>query len=157
MKIFPALLLFLLTACDDLPKDPDRSLARIQTEKLMKVGILKNKPWASYEKSQAEGIEVALVKEFSKTLNAEPHWQTISYDEAMKALKKGDLDIVIGGLCADTEGKNKIGLTRAYFKEDECDHVMAVRNGENRLLVTLERFLSEKESSIVPLIQETKP
>lgn len=64
----------------------------------------------------------------------------------MRALEDGELDLVIGGLTADTPWSTHAAITRPYAETMDgrgrtVQHVMAARLGENALLVELETYL----------------
>lgn len=67
------------------------------------------------------------------------------------ALERGELDVVIGGFDAQTPGAAKAATTLPYTEiagpHGVEKHIMLVRMGENRFLVTLERFLLEEGAS----------
>jgi hypothetical protein len=71
----------------------------------------------------------------------------------LKDLEKKQYHIVISGLTSDTPWKKKkIGLTRPYFKNEKEKHVIAIMQGENRLLYHLEKYLFNNRDSINALV-----
>ena len=67
------------------------------------------------------------------------------------ALEHGDLDLVIGGLTADTPWTEHAAITKPYAEATDpagepVKLVMAARLGENAFLLRLERFLRERGS-----------
>jgi hypothetical protein len=61
-------------------------------------------------------------------------------------LEEGDLDLVIGGLTAETPWSEKAGTSRPYTTSTDeqgatVEHVMLVPRGENRFLIELDAFL----------------
>ena len=46
---------------------------------------------------KGRGIEPALVRSFASSISAVPEWVTGSEQELTKALKEGELDLMVGG------------------------------------------------------------
>ena len=63
------------------------------------------------------------------------------------AMERGELDVLVGGLHADSPWSDTVAVTRAYAESTEAGetvkHVLAVPIGENAMLVRLERYLDE--------------
>lgn len=124
--LFACLLCAWIAAGCDLPRDPDGTLARVQGGTL-RVGIIEHPPWASViEGAPPRGVEVELIKEFAAELNARPEWVGGGEQTHIEALKAGELDLVIGGLTAETPWSAEIGVTNPYF---ENRIVVGVRAG----------------------------
>ena len=103
----------LLASCGlSIPADPNGTLDRV-TGGTLRVGVSPNPPWTEVtEGSEPTGIEVGVVKEFAATLPAEVSW-TIGGEEALiKAMEHGVLDLVIGGLTADTPWEKHAAITK---------------------------------------------
>ncbi|KTD23070.1 substrate-binding periplasmic protein [Legionella londiniensis] len=107
------LMCLLISGCD-LPKDPNHTLDKVKKTHILRVGAIYNPPWVGKNES---GIEPILLKQFAKELNAHPKFFYLPESLAMKALIEGQVDVVIGGITADTPWEKKIGLTRPYYKE----------------------------------------
>lgn len=144
---------FLLAGCDDYPKDPAGTLSRVRGGTLY-AGITENPPWAVTENGKASGIEVHLVEEFARSLDAKVQWSEISGPAAMRKLEERKLDIVVGGFLESDPWKSRVGFSRAYLHGTK--HVMAVPKGENAWLVALEKFLSEHEDEARALVAEAR-
>jgi polar amino acid transport system substrate-binding protein len=137
----------LLAGCGvTIPTDPEGTLERV-TGGTLRVGVSPNPPWTeAAQDGEPTGAEVGLVKEFAATLQAEVSW-TVGGEEALiKRLEEGDLDLVIGGLTADTPWEEHIAVTKPYAEGTGPDGkrirlVMAAPPGENAYLVRLEKFL----------------
>jgi hypothetical protein len=76
----------------------------------------------------------------------------------LEALKRFELDLVIGNLDAKTPWKKEIAFTRPYFTErvaggSEREHVMAAPPGENAWLKRVGDFLQSHRSSVPALLQ----
>jgi len=231
--------LLVLVSCAALagcqyPRDPEGTLDRVRGGTL-RVGISPSEPWVTLAENQPPaGVEVELVQEFARTLDAEVKWVKGSESDLMEALDGRQLDIVIAGLTRRSVWMNGAALTRPYLTTqsviaapdrataerlsedlggerisveanspeaaklemdtdaivvpveeikdasgpvavhdyllddlglvrtdaelDEHEHAMAVSMGENAMLVTLERFLLDREAHAGELLaREGKP
>lgn len=129
------------SACG-MPRDPNRSVDRIQQTAVLRAGFTERAPWVMRgSDGGAEGPEAELVERFAASLGARAEWRQGSESELFEALERFELDIVIGGLTADNPAAPALGVTRPYVERGDKQHVMAVAPGENRLLVALERVL----------------
>ena len=126
-----------------MPRDPDGSFQRVQSGTL-RAGFTENAPWASLKDTGPGGIEVALVEAFAREVNAQVVWTRDSEADLIEALQGGRLDIVVGGLRESTPWKSQISLTRPYAATGGEGRVMAVRQGENRWLLEVDKFLQKR-------------
>lgn len=146
--IFNLLCCVLLAGCDAFPKDPEKTLSRIQESGRLTIGLVHNPPWVAI--GAGKGVEEKLVSGFARSLAVKPHWQVVDARQGFAMLDRGELDILIGGFLQSTPYK-KAGYTRPYLitKNDKPHrHVIAVRRGENRFLVTLEKFLEQNPVAV---------
>ncbi|MFN2525114.1 MAG: transporter substrate-binding domain-containing protein [Actinomycetota bacterium] len=97
----------------DVPRDPETTLERVRGDTI-RVGIVVNEPWTKFDGSPA-GVEADLVEEFARGLDAEITWVEGSEHELMAALKGFELDLVIGGLTADSPWSAEVAFTRPYY------------------------------------------
>jgi polar amino acid transport system substrate-binding protein len=153
--LIPVALLLLLSSCD-LPRDPEETLERVRGA-TMRVGVTSNPPWTTYDGDQPGGIEVSLVRQFAATLEANVEWVNGSEAKLMERLHEGQLDLVIGGLDDATPWTTHGGLTQPYITLAEKRHVMAVRQGENRFLLELDKFLQGRRAEIHRLVGAEAP
>lgn len=138
-------LLPLIVAGCALPRDPDKTSERIAATHLLRVGITDNPPWTSALAPEPAGVEADLVRQFARTIGANVVWTRGSETSLAEALKHHDLDIAIGGFDAQTSWKATAGVTRPFAKTaDGTKHVFLAAPGENRFLLTLDTFLSER-------------
>ena len=152
LVLLAAVLLTLLTpGCGGFPADPEDTLERV-TGGVLRVGVSPNPPHTEVRGSaEPIGHEVVLVREFAATLPAEIEWTVGGEEMLILALEHGDLDLVIGGLTADTPWTEHAAITKPYAEAtdpagDKVELVMAARLGENAFLLRLERFLRERGS-----------
>ncbi len=106
------LVLVFAIACD-IPRDPETTLERVRGETL-RAGIAINGPWTQLSGSPS-GVEVDLVEEFARQLDAEVTWVEGSEQELMAALEGFELDLVVGGLTVDSPWSANVALTRPYY------------------------------------------
>lgn len=141
------LLLFGATACDNYPKDPNKSLENA-TNGVLKVGYSENPPWVVKNGAAPTGIEADLLKEFAQTRNARIEWKNDATQNLLEELADKQLHLVIAGITHDTPWKAHVGLTRPFARAGSKKHVIAVQTGENALTVALEEFLYAREGRI---------
>ena len=147
LALLTALLTGVLVAgCTSLPADPEGTLDRV-TGGTIRVGVSPNPPWTEVGPgAEPSGTEVTLVRDFAATLPAQVAW-TVGGEEALiMALERGDLDLVVGGLTADTPWTEHAAISKPYAEAtdpagDRIELVLAAPPGENAFLLRLERFL----------------
>ncbi len=158
------LLVGALAGCDQfIPMDPDKTLDRVTKDGVMIVGVIHHPPFVNIvtKKQGGEndtpastapsGREVELVAGFARKLDVTPNWQVVDIASGFKRLAERRIDVLIGGLTTKTPFTDA-GFTRPYDREetenathgDGAPHVIAVPRGENRLLVTLDRYLRDE-------------
>jgi len=143
-------------ACGRIPSDPEKSFEKAQNSGLA-VGFSHNPPWVFDLDTAAEGVEANLIREFALINGLNVVWQKGSEQKLMKMLEEKELHIVISGLTKDNPWKSqKIGLTLPYFKAGKEKHVIAIQQGENRLLMELEQVLKVNKDSINNMIDAYK-
>jgi len=143
--IATALLSFLSTACD-IPKDPEGTSERIASTHELRVGVTDNPPWVSATHGEPGGIEAKLVRKFAKNVQAHVLWTTGSESVLVEALKRHELDVVIGGFEKRTQWSSQAGITQPFAKDaDGKKHVFLAAPGENGFILNLDRFLTERQ------------
>jgi polar amino acid transport system substrate-binding protein len=123
-----------------LPRDADHTLDHI-TGGTMRVGVVDHAPWARASEHDVAGIEPSLVADLARELHARPQWRRGAESELLRALHDRELDIVVGGLTADSPWRTEVALTRPYEGGSDAKHVLAVAPGENAWLLRVERYL----------------
>jgi polar amino acid transport system substrate-binding protein len=128
-----------LAACG-FPRDTDHTLEHVRGG-IMRVGVVDHAPWAHASESGVSGVEPALVADLAHQLGARPEWRRGAESELLQSLHERELDIVVGGLTADSPWKSEVALTRPYEGGDDAKHVLAVAPGENAWLMRVEEYL----------------
>lgn len=145
--LFAFLIMGVLTlgGCDDYPADPDHSLQTIQQQKLIRVGVIDDRPWVYIENGTPAGIEATMMNAYAQSRGLDITWHPLSKADAFEHLKRGKIDVIIGGLTNASPRKKDAGFTRPYLnaKDKKDQYVLAVPRGENALLTDLEKFLAQ--------------
>jgi polar amino acid transport system substrate-binding protein len=115
-RLLPFVLALSLLACSRIPRDPEETLKRVRGGEL-RVGLVEHPPWVIRTNAEPAGAEVELVRQLAGELGATPVWLWGGEQQHLEALKRFELDLVIGGLTADTPWRKEVGLTSPYFEE----------------------------------------
>jgi polar amino acid transport system substrate-binding protein len=108
-----AVLLAVAVAGCGIPRDPESTLDRVRGGTL-RAGITASDPWTTLEGGRPGGVEVELVERFARELGARVEWVDGSEADLIAALEVRELDLVVGGLTADTPWQAKAAITRSY-------------------------------------------
>ena len=111
--VLPLAILALLLAGCGIPRDPEGTLERVRGGTL-RAGITASAPWTTLEGGRPGGVEVELVERFATELGARVEWVDGSEADLIAALEMRELDLVVGGLTADTPWQAKAAITRSY-------------------------------------------
>lgn len=143
MRRFSACLLSLglaLGACD-LPVDPAGSTERISGGTLRVGEITGN--------DAALQADRAIVAVLADGLDAEIEIHEGETHDLIHRLEAGEIDIVVGGLPAATPHGDRIGMSREagplFWSDAEKRRVLAVRAGENALLLRVNDAIAREE------------
>ena len=110
---FASLISGLLLACG-MPRDPENTGARVR-EGIMRVGVSENPPWVTHYGREVRGAEAELVLDLANRLGSKVEWVQGAESELLESLERFELDMVIGGLKADTPYGSRVGLSRSYL------------------------------------------
>jgi polar amino acid transport system substrate-binding protein len=102
-----------LVAGCGIPRDPEGTLDRVRGGTL-RAGITASEPWTTLDGSRPGGVEVELVERFAAELGARVEWVPGSEADLFRALELRELDLVVGGLTADTPWQAGAAITRSY-------------------------------------------
>lgn len=150
--IFALSIALALGACEPWPRDPEHTTEMTVQSGELRVGVIHSPPWTDIRQGEPQGREADLLRKFANELGVTPQWRVFGVHEGFKALEKHEIDLLAGGLVQGMPYK-KVTYTRPFAEtRDENGklhkHVLAVRKGENRFLVTLEKFLAEREGIV---------
>lgn len=137
MRLLVLMALGLLAGCDALPRDPDGTQKTIETSKRFSVA-------SADGAALREDKHVArLIAELEQRTRAKAQWHSESGEVALKDLSEGKLDLVIGHFRRDSPWQTEVAfgppLSSAGPKDDPIELKPAMRNGENRWVMTVER------------------
>lgn len=131
-----------------VPVDPDGTLDRVSGG-VLRVGVSPHEPWTTVGTDEPGGIEADLVRGWASGLGARVEWSVGGEQPLVQALERGELDLVVGGITADTPWTDMAAVTRSYTTSQGPDgpqeHVVLAPMGENAFLVELERYLLAQE------------
>jgi polar amino acid transport system substrate-binding protein len=96
-----------------IPRDPEGTLERVRGGTL-RAGITASPPWTTLEGGRPGGVEVELVERFAAELGSRVEWVDGSEADLIGLLEVRELDLVVGGLTADTPWQTKAAITRSY-------------------------------------------
>ncbi len=134
------------SACDGMPRDPERSLETARGGTL-RVGVTDAPPWLERPRpggpgAEPSGPEAELVRAFAASIGARVAWVPGPLDDLMERLERFELDLVAAGLTEGTAWQGRVGLSTPWLEEEgRPPRVLAVPPGENALLVALDRHI----------------
>ena len=141
------LVVLAVSGCASIPRDPDGTLEKVIARGELRVCASPSGDLVVLSGADPSGREVDLVEGFAEELGVDVVWTVSGETELVGAMELGDLDVLVGGLHADSPWSDKVAVTRAYAESTEAGetvkHVLAVPIGENAMLVRLERYLDE--------------
>lgn len=149
------------TGCG-IPHDPDGTIARVRGG-VIRAGVTEQPPWTRFSGSDVQGVEAELLKELAAGLDARIQWTRASESELFELLEKRKLDVVIGGVISSTPWSHQAAVTQPYAEHVDPDtadieqHVWAAAPGENRWLLTLDRFLQGRRGQAYALLSAYQP
>jgi membrane-bound lytic murein transglycosylase MltF len=142
----------LLAGCDQLPRDSAGALKRIQTGGEMRVGVAEHEPWVRWEGDRATGLEAELIEQWAQTLGVRVIWRKDALTELVQALHRRELDVIAAGLEETTPHASEVALSQPYLEVPDrrgkkTPRALAVIPGENALLLSLDRFLTQQDEA----------
>jgi ABC-type amino acid transport substrate-binding protein len=129
-----------------IPTDPDGTLERAQGA-VLRVGVTDEPGLIDVVDGRARGPLADLVVDFADSLDAEVAWTSASEESLVVDLEEGRLDLVVGGMTAETPWVDRVGVTRGYPGipgSEDRQIVLFVPLGENAFLSRLETFLDDE-------------
>lgn len=136
MKRAIILAVSLLAACDILPRDPAGTSKRIAERRSFTVALA--------DPTVHEAAQVrTLVHEIERRTRAKAQWRPGAGEVLFQQLDDGTLDLVIGRFSAESPWAMDVAfgppLSTTGTKDAPLQLKAAMRNGENRWIMTVER------------------
>jgi polar amino acid transport system substrate-binding protein len=115
---FPRIVLLvpLVMAGCDLPKDPAGTTERVLSTRVLRAGASENPPWVRFNGAEVVGIEADLVRAFAGQMGAQVEWVRNGETPLLEALEKRELDVVAGGITSRSPWTSRLGTTQTYLK-----------------------------------------
>lgn len=135
-----------LVSCG-LPRDPHKTLVHARGRTLT-IGISEDPPYVVRHGEEATGLEADVIRGFARRLGARIEWKWGAQEKQLDDLHHFQLDLVGGGLTADTPWKSKVAVTRPFAELAGKQHVLAVPPGENAFLLELETYLAAQKDAV---------
>lgn len=136
MRAVIVLAILSLAACDVLPRDPAGTSKRIAEERTFTVAL------ADPAVNEAPQVQ-KLVHEIERRTRAKVQWRPGAGEALFQQLDDGTLDLVIGRFMADSPWAMDVAfgppLSTTGTKDAPLELKAAMRNGENRWIMTVER------------------
>lgn len=133
-----ALTLLFLTACK-LPDDPEGTTKKV-TGGILRVGALIE---------PLDRVDADAVARVAKAMQAEPEFVTGDPHSLFAWLEDGEIHLVAGRIPANTPFSADVALSNPLgsimIGDNAEKRVLAIRKGENRFLVTVNRAIGRRE------------
>lgn len=136
MKTSSVIMILLLGACDALPRDPAGTSERIVHGRTFTVALA--------DPSVRSAPQVGkLVAEIERRTHARAEWRSGSGETLLQQLDEGAFDLVIGRFTTNSPWATDVAfgpaLSTSGSKDAPIEVKAAMRNGENRWIMTVER------------------
>lgn len=136
--------LLLASGCAEYPRDPEHTTEQVDAG-VLRVGVIHDPPFVRLRgPGEPQGAEAELARALARAMDARVVWSSGGQDELLVDLEEFRIDLVLGGLSAETPWKDRIALTRPFKARDAhgrlVSRVAAVPPGENRWQLQVERF-----------------
>lgn len=126
----------LVSACNALPRDPADTSGRVARDHSFKIGFADSD-------AVGDAQAAALVKKLEATTHAKAIVVNGAGEVLLKHLADGDVDVALGNFRADSPWQTEIAfappLRTSGKSSDALELKAAMRNGENRWIMTVER------------------
>lgn len=130
-----------LAACSELPKDPDGTLERVRTSKVLRTGIILEAG------NSADSVHRRFLRRVAGETGSQPRIITGSAEQLLPKIERGELDIVVGRFGPSTPWTTRVTIVPAAEETDEEETASAaiVRNGENRWIALVHKHAQKME------------
>jgi hypothetical protein len=149
MRLTAVVFLFLLVSCGSLPKDPEGTLERVSSG-VLRAGAVHAPPWVIVSGSEVGGTEAALVEGLAGAMGARVEWTPGGPTQLLEMAERFELDLVAGGFIDRDPWSAHLGVTQPHYEarsEGAVERrVFFLPPGENRWLLTVDRYLREQRS-----------
>ena len=142
------LVVLVLAGGCQFPRDADDTLAQVRGGTL-RAGVTEHDPWVVTDAAEPSGVEVGLLREFAAQLGAQVDYTQGSEEELVEALRRRDLDVVIGGITDRSRWKKEVGMTKPYLTTH-----LVVGLPEDREIRDGERIHTERGSGATALLEQ---
>lgn len=106
--------------CESYPRDPHDTLAEIEREGVLWVGVSAHPPWTLVDGRRVGGVEVDLADDLAKDMGVEGRWLVMSESQLIDALQHGEIDLAIAGFTTLTPWKRHVAeIGRVSWKIHE--------------------------------------
>lgn len=127
----------LVTGCDPLPRDPDKSLKTIRSTKHIRVGMIAD------PHPLAPGRSRALLDRLAQETGASIVRETGAAEPLLDRLQHGEIDLVMGTFTEKTPWETEVALAPPIAAAGPDDRRLqlraAARNGENAWVMMIEK------------------
>jgi polar amino acid transport system substrate-binding protein len=115
MRSFAVSFLVLAMSLAPIAKLDARTLQQVLNVGTLRVGIVIAPPWTMRDSSdEFAGFEVDVATRLAADLEVDPEFVLYQFDELIKALESGEIDIVISGLTITPERALHVNFSRPY-------------------------------------------
>jgi polar amino acid transport system substrate-binding protein len=128
------------------PRDPEAT-SGLALLRGLRVGVVLDAPWACLvgERRELAGAEVELVRDFARAHGAGLIFEIGGEARLLAALRRFELDLVVGGLVHEDLHAEAVDLTRPHYRDGDGDHVLAVPPGEEAWATRVEAFAAARD------------
>jgi hypothetical protein len=123
-----------LGGCDAIPKDTSGTLERVRADHVLRVGIIAGSGTGTCPDQSGPFLSAV-----GRATGAEPRMTTGPAEPLLNALRRGELDIVLGEVAHDSPWATDVSIIAPLARcPDGVDYAAIARNGENRWVMLLE-------------------
>ena len=116
----------------------------------MRVGVVAHEAQADAATAALVAQDRATIESFARSLGAVPQWRHDSAEALYRALERGEIDLVGGGVDCETPWAERLALSKKIGKfpgDNDADRCFAMPAGENGFLLALNRFIGSQITS----------